>query len=29
VMVRPFSALQALGEQMGQRLGAFLAASKA
>lgn len=29
VMVRPFSALQALGEQMGQRLGAYLAASKA
>ncbi|QZP32339.1 nuclear transport factor 2 family protein [Pseudomonas sp. DR48] len=28
VMVRPFSALQALGEQMGQRLGAYLAASK-
>ncbi|MET0846741.1 MAG: nuclear transport factor 2 family protein [Pseudomonas sp.] len=29
VMVRPFSALQALGEQMGQRLGTYLAASKA
>ncbi|MHC8395437.1 nuclear transport factor 2 family protein [Pseudomonas sp. LB3P93] len=29
VMVRPFSALQALGEQMGQRLGPYLAASKA
>ena len=29
VMVRPMSALQALGEQMGQRLGAYLAASKA
>jgi hypothetical protein len=28
VMVRPLSGLQALGEQMGQRLGAFLAASK-
>jgi hypothetical protein len=26
VMVRPFSALQALGEQMGQRVGAYLAA---
>lgn len=29
VMVRPLSGLQALGEQMGQRLGAYLAASKA
>jgi len=28
VMVRPLSGLQALGEQMGQRLGAYLAASK-
>jgi len=28
VMVRPMSALQALGEQMGQRLGAYLAVSK-
>ena len=25
VMVRPFSALQALGEQMGKRVGAYLA----
>ncbi len=29
VMVRPMSGLQALGEEMGQRLGAYLAASKA
>jgi hypothetical protein len=29
VMVRPLSGLQALGEQMGQRLGAFLKTSKA
>jgi len=29
VMVRPLSGLQALGEQMGQRLGTYLAASKA
>lgn len=29
VMVRPMSALQALGEEMGRRLGAYLAASKA
>ena len=29
VMVRPLSGLQALGEQMGQHLGAYLAASKA
>jgi hypothetical protein len=29
VMVRPLSGLQALGDQMGQRLGAYLAASKA
>ncbi|MDB5983212.1 MAG: hypothetical protein JWQ69_4227 [Pseudomonas sp.] len=29
VMVRPLSGLQALGEQMGRRLGAYLAASKA
>ncbi|WPN45342.1 MULTISPECIES: nuclear transport factor 2 family protein [unclassified Pseudomonas] len=29
VMVRPLSGLQALGEQMGQRLGAYLKASKA
>lgn len=29
VMVRPLSGLQALGAQMGQRLGAYLAASKA
>jgi len=29
VMVRPFSGLQALGEEMGRRLGAYLAASKA
>lgn len=28
VMVRPLSGLQALGEQMGQRLGAFLATRK-
>jgi len=28
VMVRPLSGLQALGEQMGQRLGAYLAANK-
>lgn len=28
VMVRPLSGLQALGEHMGQRLGAYLAASK-
>ena len=28
VMVRPLSGLQALGAQMGQRLGAYLAASK-
>lgn len=28
VMVRPLSGLQALGEEMGLRLGAFLAASK-
>lgn len=28
VMVRPFSGLQALGEQMGQRLGAYLAAGR-
>lgn len=28
VMVRPLSGLQALGEQMGRRLGAYLAASK-
>jgi hypothetical protein len=28
VMVRPLSGLHALGEQMGQRLGAYLAASK-
>jgi hypothetical protein len=29
VMVRPLSGLQALGEEMGQRLGAYLKASKA
>jgi hypothetical protein len=29
VMVRPLSGLQALGNEMGQRLGAYLAASKA
>ncbi|KAB0496310.1 nuclear transport factor 2 family protein [Pseudomonas vancouverensis] len=29
VMVRPLSGLQALGEQMGQRLGAYLKAAKA
>ncbi|VVP66277.1 hypothetical protein PS918_00335 [Pseudomonas fluorescens] len=29
VMVRPMSGLQALGEEMGKRLGAYLAASKA
>ncbi|RON40126.1 polyketide cyclase [Pseudomonas frederiksbergensis] len=29
VMVRPLSGLQALGAEMGQRLGAYLAASKA
>ncbi|MCP1518967.1 hypothetical protein J2Y74_003277 [Pseudomonas migulae] len=29
VMVRPLSGLQALGEEMGRRLGAYLAASKA
>jgi len=28
VMVRPLSGLQALGEEMGRRLGAYLAASK-
>lgn len=28
VMVRPISGLQALGEEMGQRLGPYLAASK-
>jgi hypothetical protein len=28
VMVRPLSGLQALGAEMGQRLGAYLAASK-
>jgi hypothetical protein len=28
-MVRPLSGLQALGEEMGRRLGAYLAASKA
>lgn len=28
VMVRPMSGLQALGEEMGSRLGAYLAASK-
>ena len=28
VMVRPMSGLQALGEEMGRRLGAYLAASK-
>ena len=28
VMVRPMSGLQALGEEMGRRLGAFLKASK-
>ncbi|MGF6691722.1 hypothetical protein M2318_001782 [Metapseudomonas resinovorans] len=29
VMVRPMSGLQALGAEMGQRLGAYLAAAKA
>ncbi|MBT8767034.1 nuclear transport factor 2 family protein [Metapseudomonas boanensis] len=29
VMVRPMSGLQALGQEMGQRLGAYLAATKA
>ncbi len=29
VMVRPLSGLQALGEEMGRRLGAYLKASKA
>jgi SnoaL-like domain len=29
VMVRPLSGLQALGDHMGRRLGAYLAASKA
>ncbi|MGE8411334.1 MAG: nuclear transport factor 2 family protein [Pseudomonas sp.] len=29
VMVRPLSGLQALGEEMGRRLGAYLVASKA
>ena len=29
VMVRPFTGLQALGEEMGRRLGAYLKASKA
>lgn len=29
VMVRPMSGLQALGEEMGSRLGAYLAAAKA
>ncbi|WP_160287418.1 nuclear transport factor 2 family protein [Pseudomonas knackmussii] len=29
VMVRPMSGLQALGEEMGRRLGAYLAAAKA
>lgn len=29
VMVRPMSGLQALGEEMGRRLGAYLASSKA
>lgn len=29
VMIRPFNALQALGEEMGKRLGAFLPAYKA
>ena len=29
VMVRPMSGLQALGEEMGRRVGAFLAAAKA
>lgn len=29
VMVRPLSGLQALGEEMGRRLGAYLAGSKA
>ena len=29
VMVRPLSGLQTLGEEMGRRLGAYLAASKA
>lgn len=29
VMIRPFNSLQALGEEMGKRLGAFLPAYKA
>jgi hypothetical protein len=29
VMVRPLSGLQALGTEMGSRLGAYLAANKA
>ncbi|MNY31347.1 hypothetical protein D3C86_1655090 [compost metagenome] len=29
VMVRPLSGLQALGEEMGRRLGAYLKSSKA
>ncbi|MNR40754.1 hypothetical protein D3C85_1590750 [compost metagenome] len=29
VMVRPMSGLQALGAEMGRRLGAYLAAAKA
>lgn len=29
VMVRPMSGLQALGEEMGRRVGAFMAAAKA
>jgi hypothetical protein len=29
VMVRPMSGLQALGEEMGRRVGAFLASAKA
>ncbi|MOA44905.1 hypothetical protein D3C78_1672470 [compost metagenome] len=29
VMVRPLSGLQALGEEMGRRLGAYLKATKA
>jgi hypothetical protein len=29
VMIRPMSGLQALGEEMGKRLGPYLAASKA
>ena len=28
VMIRPMSGLQALGEEMGRRLGTYLAASK-